>query len=975
MKIDLGKRHRGMLLATSLLCCVPIAPALAQDVPAPAGQSGEDTVDDDDVITVTGSRLARTDLTAPSPITVVGEQDVKLSGNATIENTLLEFPQLASSNTSSVNNGGGSGVLTANLRGLGPSRTLVLTNGRRFIPANSDGQVDLASIPDALIERTEIITGGASAVYGSDAIAGAVNFILKRDFSGLEASYSYGQTFEGDGNTHKIDLTFGADFAESRGNVVLSASYTKRDPVFQADRDFAQVPLDTINGVLTPGGSGNVPGTRIGLTSAQLNSLVGVSPPSGACTSRTSVQFRTNGQPFIYCTPENAYNYAPFNYMLRPMERIQGSALAYYELADNVEAFADIFVINTRNAFKQAPDSFTPITPGAGSQTLLVPNYATNPGLFPAVRQFFIDNRAIFDPTNSGTARVVGGARRSDELGTRDTRYERNSFNITGGLRGHFGEGAGAWRWEAFYQLQRSRTDNRTEGMISQARLSQGLDAILSGTQVVCRDTSRGCVPVSIFGFNSISTAAADFLTPPRVSNDIFTRQVAGASLSGTLFDLPGGPVAVAVGTEYRKDHYEFFASPLDLANEYGPVSQKNLAGEFDVKEAFGEIRIPILSGQPFFHTLAVEGAARYSDYGGDNAGVGGVFTWKVGGEYAPVEWIRFRSAYNRAIRAPTLNELKAPIVQGFSSATDPCAATGKSAAVRALCIAQGVPATDVDTFVQAALGATSRSGGNPNLHEERSKTLTVGGVISPPFIDKLNITVDYFRVRVDGAVAAINVNQTLTDCFTNLDINSVTCRAISRLPNGQLDVISTQSSNIGALQVEGIDAQIDYSLPLGGIFRLNGENASLKLQGIASWLFERSSQVITTLAPVDCAGRFGNGCIGTGAFGLPDFKLNLSATYNSGPLTFRAQGRMIGKFELYPGATAAVTSAPEQWYLDLAATVRPIEHIELFGGIDNLFDNKPPILGTALAGDANTDPSLWDVIGRRFFVGARVRF
>jgi outer membrane receptor protein involved in Fe transport len=966
------KQRRRALLATTLLCCTPFGAAMAQD--APATQTA-DVVDDNNVITVTGSRLARTDLTATSPITIVGEEDIKLSGNATLESTLLESPQLASSNTSSVNNGGGSGVLTANLRGLGPSRTLVLTNGRRFIPANSDGQVDLASIPDALIERTEIITGGASAVYGSDAIAGAVNFILKRSFTGMELSYNYGQTFEGDGQTHKIDATFGSDFGDGRGNVVLSASYTTRDPVFQADRDFAQVPLDTVNGKLVPGGSGNVPGTRIGLTSAQLNGLVGVSQPTGACSSRTSVQFRDNGQPFIYCTPENAYNYAPFNYLLRPMERIQGSALAHYEITDNVEAFADIFVINTRNRFRQAPDSFTPITPGAGSQTLLVPSYATNPALFPLVRQFFIDNKNIFDPNNTGTARVVGGARRSEELGPRENMFERNSFNITGGLRGHFGDGDKAWHWEAFYQLQRSRTDNRTEGMISQSRLSQSLDAVLSGGQVVCRDTSRGCVAASIFGFNSITPAAASFLTPPRVSNDIFTRQVAGASLSGTLFSLPRGPVAVAVGTEYRKDRYEFFASPQDLANEYGPTSQKNLSGSFDVKEVFGELRVPILSDTPFFQTLAVEGAVRYSDYGGDNAKVGGVTTWKVGGEYAPVKWIRFRAAYNRAIRAPTLNELKAPITEGFSSATDPCAASGKSAAVRALCIAQGVPAADVDTFVQAALGATGRSGGNPNLHEERSKTLTVGGVISPPFLDRLNLTVDYFRVRVDGAVASINVNQTLTDCFTNLDINSVTCKNITRLPNGQLDVISTQSSNIGALQVEGIDAQLDYTIPLGGFLAIGGGRSSLKLQGVASWLFERSSQVISTLAPVDCAGRFGNGCIGTGAFGLPDFKLNLSSTFNSGPLTLRAQGRMIGKFELYPGATAAVTSAPVEWYFDLAATVRPFDHVELFGGNDNLFDNKPPILGTALAGDANTDPSLWDVIGRRFFVGARLRF
>lgn len=958
---------RGALLTTAAMLLGAPA-ALAQNV-------ADAQIDEGNTIVVTGSRLIRTDLTAPSPITVVTEDDIRLSGNTTIENTLLEFPQLGSSNTSSVNNGGSSGVLTANLRGLGPSRTLVLINGRRFIPANSDGQVDLASIPDALIERTEIITGGASAVYGSDAVAGAVNFLLKRNFTGFEASENYGQTFHNDGDSHKIDVTFGENFADNRGNIAASVSYTKRNPVLQADRDFSQVPLDTSNGRLVPGGSGNVPGTRIGLTQGQLAGLVGVSPPAGACTSRTSVQFRENGQPFVYCTPENSYNYAPFNYLLRPLKRVQGSVLGHYEITENVEAFGEFYMIDTRNRYRQAPDSFTPITPGAGSSVLLVPNYATNPALFPAVRQFFTANANIFDPTGTGTARIVGAARRSDELGTRVHMYERASLNITDGLRGSFEAGGNKWNWEVFHQYQRSRTDQRSEGVISQSRLAQGLDAVLVNGQVVCRDPARGCVPVNIFGYNSISPAAASFLTPPRTTNDVFTRQIEGASLSGSLFDLPAGPVAVALGGEYRKDKYAFYTSPLDLGGEYGPVSQSNLSGQFNVKEVFGEARVPLLSDMTFVDSLALEGAVRHSNYGGDNAKVGNVVTWKVGGEYAPVEWVRFRSAVNRAIRAPTLNELKAPVTEGFSSATDPCAAANKSAQVRALCIAQGVPQSDVDRFTQAALGASQRGGGNPNLKEETSNTRTIGAVISPPFVENLNFTVDYFRAKVDDAVATINVNQTIADCFSNLNASSPTCRAISRLPNGQIDVISVQQNNIGALKVEGLDTQVDYAFPLPESLALGDEGAKLKLQGIASWLFERSSQVAATIPAIDCAGRFGNGCMGTGTFGLPSFKLNLTANYMSGPVSFRTQARMIGKFKLYPGFTAPVTSAAAQWYVDIAGTVRPTEHLDLFAGIDNLFANNPPILGTALAADANTDVSLWDVVGRRFFVGARLHF
>lgn len=968
--IFLRQKFRAALLGSTLLCLPAVAHA--QDLPAPAA---EDEAASQPII-VTGSRLIRSDLQAPSPTTVVSEADIKLSGNVTIENTLNEFPQLAAGNSSSVNNGGGSGVLTANLRGLGATRTLVLTNGRRFIPANSDGQVDLSTIPDALVERVEIITGGASAVYGSDAIAGAVNFILKRDFDGLELSYLYGQTFRDDGFSHKFDATFGANLDEGRGNIVFSGSYTKRDPVFQANRDFAQVPLDTVNGQLVPGGSGNVPGTRIALSATQRARLVGVNlTPAGACSALTSIQFRENGTPTPYCTPENAYNYAPFNYLLRPLERFQGSMLARYEIAPNIEAFAEAFYVNVRNVQSLAPESFVPLTPGAASSTLLLQNYATNPILLPAVRQFFVNNRALFDPDGDGTAAIVGAARRADELGTRDSFFERNSFNLTGGVRGSFDVADKPWSWETFYQYQRNRTDTRGEGLISLSRLAQGLNTTTNAAgQVVCVDPSRGCVPTNIFGFNTITPQAGVFLTPPRVSDDEFVRQVIGASISGTPITLPGGDVAIALGLEYRKDQYRFNPSPQDLAGEYGPGSQSRLAGDFDVKELFGEIRIPIFSGVPFIETLALEGAARYSDYGGDNATVGSVFTWKVGGEYAPVDWLRIRSAFNRAIRAPTLNELRSPITLGFSSGTDPCSASARpSAAQKQLCITQGIAAGDIDTFTQAALGVTARSGGNPNLLEEKSKTFTVGAVISPPFLPRLNITVDYFKISVDGAISSINANQTLADCFNTLLASGPTCQAITRQPNGQIDFVSTQLNNIGSLKVEGIDAQVDYSIPIDG-FSLTGDSANLRLSAVASWMFERSIQVISNAPPIDCAGRFGNGCIGTGAFGIPDFKLNLSSTYNSGPFTLRAQGRMIGEFVLYPGFTAAVQKASPQWYFDLSTNVE-IGKFEVFGGIDNLFDNKPPILGVALSGDANTDPSLYDVIGRRFFVGARVKF
>lgn len=929
-----------------------------------------------DQVTVTGSRLLRSDLNAPSPTTVVSEENIRLSGSATVENVLNEFPQLAAGNTSSVNNGGGSGVLTANLRGLGATRTLTLVNGRRFMPGDANGVVDLASIPDALISSVEIMTGGASAVYGSDAIAGAVNFILKDDFEGLEAAYTHGQTSEGDGAYDKYDLTIGGNFADGRGNAVLSLSHTERDPVLQGDRAFSEVPLDTINGELTPGGSGSIPGTRISLSGTQLRSLNGVNlTPAGDCSAMSGIRFGEGGTPLPYCNPQDAYNYADLNYLQRPLERTQITALGNFQVTDSVQAYGEAYYANNRNEYQQAPDSFTPVTPGAGSSTLLVPNYASNPALLPAVQQFFSNNAAIFDPDGDGTASVVGAGRRADELGPRYYTYERASYNIIGGLRGDFELHDGHWwKWDAYYQEQRTRTDTVNHNQINQTRLSQSLDAVVDASgNVVCANPASGCVPASIFGLGSISPGAAAYLTPIRASRETFDRTAGGASVSGTLFDLPAGAVSLAFGAEYRRDRYDFQPSAMDVSGEYGSVSQAPMSGQYSVRELFTEFRVPLLSGVPFAQELAIEGAARYSDY----STIGGVNTWKLGLEWAPTDWMRLRGAYNVAIRAPNLNELYAPQARGFTAGVDPCAVSANpSAAQQQLCVAQGVPAADIASFSQASVGFERTTGGNPELKEEESKTFTVGSVFSIPGINGLNFAVDYFQVEVDDAITSVSANQMLSDCFGGLDAGSSSCRAIVRLPNGQIDDVRSTLQNIGSLKARGLDFQGDYNFDLPSSWSIGGGGAEMSVTLLANWLFERSMQVIANQDKVDCAGVMGSGCGGgTGNFMIPDFKLNLSTAYRSGPLSLRLQGRMIDKFDLYPGTTAAVSESPRMWYVDTSVSYDITEHVQVYGGVDNIADRQPPILGTALAGDANTDVSLYDVLGRRYFLGVRAKF
>lgn len=962
-------------LSVSMIASVAAAMATAssmaygQDAGSEAAASASAPIEE---IIVTGSRLIRQDLAAPSPVTVISEADIRNSGSVTIENTLNEFPQLAGGQNSSVNAGADAGVLTANLRGLGATRTLVLVNGRRFIPANSDGLVDLASIPDALVKNVEIITGGASAVYGSDAIAGAVNFILRDDFEGVELGYQTGITERGDAETHKLDLTIGGNVGSS-GNVVLNASYTKRGSVSMGDRSFANQPrMESPNGLIL-GGSAIIPGGRLGLSASQLASLRDGAgnpldlTPTGDCTAVSGIRFGAGGAPLPYCNPQDAYNYSPSNYLLRPLERFQISVLGSFDINERVEAYAELYALNSTNSYTAAPATISGIT-------INVPSYAANPILPSAFSDFLVNNAHVFDTDGDGTATISGLGRRAMELGDRGHSYERDSLNLTTGLRGNFELASNAWMWDSFLQYQRSKVLATLTGNPSTVRIGLALDAVvdpISG-EARCRNQILGCVPANIFGLDSIDPAAAAFLTPPRLNAESFERVVAGGSLSGTLFDLPAGPVAAAFGVEYRYDTFLISPGAGDLAYEYNfPVQPAD--GAIQLYEAFTEFRVPLLTGAPFADVLAFEGALRVSDY----STIGNAFTWKAGLEWAPVNWARLRTAYNVAIRAPTLNEYYSPQTTSFISGVDPCdASRNPTAAMKQLCIAQGIAPIDIDTFQQDASGGFYEvTGGNRNLQEEESTTLTFGGVFSPPILNGTNITIDYYQVKVDDAIANLGPQLVVNSCFASLDSNSLYCQSINRLPNGQIQEVMASLNNIASLEASGLDLQIDRRFDLPDALALPGNNAELMVKLVGNWAFKMESVPGEGQAPVDCTGHFGGSCSGRNVSILPDFKAGLSLGWNSGPLTVGLQGRMIGEVTLYPGVNSVVKKMSEQYYVDLSSNLRLGEHVELFMGIDNVFDKQPPIFGFPLLGDSNTDVVLYDALGRRYFAGMRVSF
>jgi len=952
---------RWLASATALASLVFVASpsALAQD---------EEAIEE---VVVTGSRLVRRDLNAASPVVVISDAQIRSAGNVTIEETLNEMPQLASDNTSSVNSGGGSGILTANLRGLDAVRTLVLVNGRRFTPADSRGLTDLSSIPDALVDRVEIVTGGASAVYGSDAIAGAINFRLKDDFEGLEFSYYWGETDKQDATTQKFDLTIGGNFNDDRGNAVVSVSYTDRGDIFFADRDYAATALFESGDSLIPGGSSNIPGTRMLLSSNQLAALNGLNfDPTTACPgSIGGVRFGDQGAVLPYCDPEDRFNFAPLNYLLRPLERVQISTLGHFDINDRVTAYAELFFMDNRNEWQQAPNAGGLQTSGAARGEYLIPNYATNPVLFPDVRQFLIDNPATFDPDGDGTAVIQGTGRRSVETGARNYKYSRKSYNTTVGLKGDFEAGGSTWDWDTFFQYQNARTDEDIAGQLSQLRVALAsdvtVDALAPGG-VRCTNEFVGCVPANFLGISSLSPEASAFISPNHGVTNVLERQIYGGFISGEVFELPAGPIALGIGFEDRQDKYSFQPDTAAQGGEFGDP-QPPIDASIDLTEFFGEARIPLIEGAALADYLGLELAVRFSDY----STIGSVTTWKAGAEWAPTDSLRFRASFNQAIRSPNLDELFSTVTIGFTGGDDLCDIDfNPSAAAQQECVLQGVLPGDIATFQHLGVGFGIQSGGNPDLLEETADTITFGFVWSPNFVEGLNVTLDYYDIEITDAVNQLTAQEVVNNCFSagNLDHNSATCQAINRFGNGQIDFVNARSLNVASITASGVDMQLDY------VFEAFS-NSTINLGFLASWGLENEKVAEPGRPGQDCLGLFGGSCSSFNNFIQPETKYVFNAGYHAGDFSGGFQWRYISEVKLVPGASNPIKTGAAANYMDLTADYTFNERYTIFAGIDNITDDEPPIFGFSIAGDANVDISLYDVLGRRFFAGFRIRY
>ncbi len=996
-----------LLASAVVLGAATATPALAQDVPATSGTvlaDEQDIAQDEGSIVVTGSRIRRADITSTSPLAVVASEEFELSGTVNVENVINTLPQVIPGTTSFSNNPGG-GVATLNLRGLGSQRTLVLVNDRRYMFYSTNQVVDLNTIPSFLLSGVEVVTGGGSAVYGSDALAGVVNFRLRDDLEGLQVGAQYNITERGDGRRFNANMAMGTQFADNRGHITVYGEYYNRGSIFAGQRDFSRFALgDSANG-LVPQGSAGVPQGRF-VASPTLAIGQGAScggtgnPPRNA--GCLSIAEGTNypgagaffGRPGV-STPYNAatdsYNFAPVNYLMVPQERWMLGGYGEYEISNSVTAYAEVSFINNRVQNELAA---TPITQNVDFQLAAIqglvsandfaqlqtiaarqqaaiaaaatpgcaPITATNPtGVCANPFGAFTAGTGQFGALQPGSVRLQVNSR-TTAINARNVEDDRNAYRVLGGVRGNI---TGDINYDAYYMYSRTRNASVQLGNVSRSAF----------TRLAANGTCN------VFGENQLSDNCINQISILAQNGNISELEVAQASVNGPLFTLPTSdvPVQFAAGVEWRRMGSRFIPdTALSSGDVVGFNAGQPTQGSYTAREVFGELNVPLVRDN-FIHSLELDGSFRYSDYSLE--AVGGVWAYAGGVRFAPIQDITFRGQYQRAIRAPNVGELFGGQSVGFPAATDPCSdrtpVAGRTEQLRALCVATGVPAANVfQNFIQPNAQIQGAFGGNPNLTEETADTWTAGVILQPRFIPGLTAQIDYYNIQIDDAIAVAGggVANILNLCYLTIaNAESALCGLISRDTQGVISgppfVVQATNANLAALEAEGIDFSVDYSRPLG--FGLIGEDARLSFNFLGTYTLKNNFTPLVELPDdvVECAGLYGLTC----GQPTPEWKWTSRLSLIDGPLTTSVRWRHVGKSEA-DSPTYFIQEIDAYNLFDLTFGFAVSDNFSMNLGVNNIFDKNPPILGAG-AEQSNTFPGTFDVIGRDFFVSAQLRF
>ncbi|WP_138379694.1 TonB-dependent receptor domain-containing protein [Luteithermobacter gelatinilyticus] len=895
-------------------------------------------------VVVTGSRIKRKDLTAPSPVTLLDSNDVKVSGLNHVGELLNRLPSAGVPPVSDTNSNfttTATGATILDLRDLGSERTLVLVNGRRHVGGLAGGpQVDVAMIPTAMIDRIEVVTGGASAVYGSEAIAGVVNLILKDDFEGVEFNSRFGISDEGDGEEYDLGATVGGTFGDDRGSAILHFSYNKKEMIESKDRDFSKSDtfLDDNQAFSSfpPQGHFFIPGQLRGFT---------LDPATGLFN-----------KPFV--SSEDGFNRNAFRLIRVPTERYLMSAKIDYDIADGHE-----FFIEGAYSRLQSDSRLEPTITGQFISVGNIPNIN-----LPVDNPFIPAELLALIP--DGTEEITF-RKRFLELGPRTSDAQRQTFRVATGFKGDIDEN---WSYDTYYTFGVTTQDQINGGVFNSQNFLNGLNVEADPDnpgQFRCKDAlarSQGCVPINVFGVGSISQEAIDYVSTPESFTSRLTQHVVAGSVTGNLLTLPAGDVGVALGAEYRKEKSEDNPDALAQLGITSGNSTPATNGEYDVKEFFSEVRVPVLADAAFAEYLGVEGAIRYADY----STVGGVWSYKLGGEWSPISDVRIRGGYSRAVRAPNIDELFNEGSETFRSVDDPCTkgGEGQPQIVKDRCAT--IPGVD-ENFDPGAAGIRSAGGfasGNPDLNEETADTWTIGAVVQPEAVPGLSLTVDYFNITVDDAINSFSAQTTAEQCLLQPDFpNNPFCELIQRDPvTGLILRIDAKEINVATFKTDGIDFSINYDVDADVLGLGEGD---FNFNVIGTYMFSNNFTPFEGGEVIEEAGEVG----------LSKLKFNTRVTYNRDNFSISWGTRLIGSAVIDNTITTddfAGNDVGAQWYHDLYASYNVLENVQLFGGVNNVFDKTPPavpapfdqnVTGTVTAAD------VYDAVGRYFYFGVTSRF
>ncbi len=974
---------RRVLLCTAAAVCTPAI--VCAQAPAPADPSIQEVV-------VTGSRIARQDYVANSPIITASAEQLQRSGATTVDVALAQLPQFTGSkNSAEIIQTGGQANL--DLRGLGSNRSLLLVNGRRMQPSNPDGTVDLNTLPQFLIENVEVITGGASTAYGSDAMAGVVNFKLRSSFTGVEADLQTGQSSRGDGATYDANLLLGGEFEEGRGNAMLLLNYAKRDGVLRGARPwFAIASPGTALPYGTVSLAGNAPSqavvnsvfARYGVASGSAlpTDAFGVNSDgtlfTSAPTTRPVANYRGPNDPAAFVFVDgNAvlYNTARQWSLQTPMERRNAYGLVNYKFSDALKVFGEV------NYSGYTRDRITvPSQIGTRGTTLAVS--ATNP-LFPA------DLRTLLAARPNPNA-PIAITTVTEPLGVRN---EHEEYALAQFTVGGSGELASAWTWDANASYGRVRNDTTQYGDASLSAMRTLLNAA-DGGQSIC----AGGLP--IFGRQQWSQACIDYVGRTPKNRAIFEQKVAEANIQGELLSLPAGPIKLAAGLGYRANSYSFLPDDLHKTRDSaGFLSSSPAAGSTSVKEAYGELLVPLLRDVQFADELNLNLAYRYSDY----EQVGGSATYKASFDWRPHSKVLLRGGYSRAIRAPSLLEMfsaASTVGVGLGNAVgptgqplitgDPCDIRGatrvnagaNAPAVAALCATQGVPSPS--TFIATgALGVTAIREGNRNLQEETADTFSVGAVLRSPWetglLSRAVLSVDYYNIKISDSIGVLALTTSISRCFNQDGVSNPTfsaqnsnCQLVRRNTSGLIDGALEPFQNLAVFQTSGVDIQGELPIELESL-GLSPGAGRVTLRTALTYVHEFVVQRTTADAPIDFIGTNGNQAFPYSS--SPKWKAVSSVSYAVRDLTAGVSWRYIGAVDdvsvtVNPASTTPGLSAFN--YFDLFGSYRLSEKVELRGGVNNVADKAPEFLRGQLG---NVDTRVYDSFGRQYYLGVNLSF